>query len=173
MSQFRIIFTVLFFTGFGLLLFQYLVVDLFYGVNFRSGSLQLKDASEGFALASAWAGTFAGEHTLLYYARQNTWIDFIWIAGYVGVLINLEYASMQKEKNKILNELLRASFFLTLIAGLLDIIENGFLLFDFNHLESAEKFFSPAYYSYPKWILAGIVVLILAVSFVKRKVAKA
>src|SRR5207237_4745 len=129
----------------------YLLVDQFYGVHFRVGSIQLKNAGEGFALASAWATIVAGDHTLLYYAKQNTLIDFIWIVGYAGVLINLAYASMQKEKNNVLNELLRLCFFLALLAGLLDVVENGILLFDFNHLVSPEKFYSSAYYSYPKW----------------------
>lgn len=172
MNQFRILFTTLFITGFILLLYQYLVVDQFYGVSFRVGSIQLKNAADGFALAAAWSTTFAGDHSLLYYARQNTWIDFIWIAGYVGVLINLSYASMQKEKNKVLNELLRSCFFLALLAGLFDVIENVFLLFDFNHLTNADQFFSSIYYSYPKWILSGVVVLILLASLANRKLAK-
>jgi hypothetical protein len=167
MSQFRKIFVALFIIGFVLLLWQYLVVDQFYGKDFPITSIQLKNAATGFAMASAWAITFAGDHSLLYYARQNTWIDFIWIAGYAGVLINAAYYLMQREKDKTLNELLRLCFFLALLAGLLDLIENGILLFDFNHLVSAKQFYSSAYVSYPKWILSGIVVLIVAVSYVR------
>lgn len=172
MNQFRKFFTALFIAGFVLLFYQYLVIDQFYGIPFRVGSIQFKNAAEGFSLANMWSSSFAGDHNLLYYARQNTWIDFIWIAGYVGVLVNLAYALMQRENSKLLNELLRGCFFLAFVAGLLDVIENCILLFDFSHLKDPDHFYSSMYFSYPKWALAGIVALTLLIASFKRLFSK-
>jgi hypothetical protein len=75
----------------------------------------------------------------------------------------------QKEKNKTQNKLLRWNMHLAIIAGILDVMENIILLWDFGNYYPGEYFISPRYISYPKWLLIGWIISIWIISIIKRK----
>ena len=103
--------------------------------------------------------------TALDAVRLNTRWDFLFIVGYVTVLINLSYAQMQRESRPSVNTLLRFNFALAVLAGLSDSIENFILLRDMLPYNVCDDVYtSPHYFSLWKFIFGGAAVIILIFS---------
>jgi hypothetical protein len=73
---------------------------------------------------------------------------------------------------KNLNNWPRFCFVLAIITGVLDVIENIILLHDMRHYFEEKEFITSMYVSYPKWILAGVVILIWVISIGNRLIKK-
>jgi hypothetical protein len=148
---------------FGVMAFDiYKVIDL--KMQHMPGSvlsLEFMNKTEGLAQIQEWAG-FWTDHwtTALHEARLNTRWDFVFIFGYVCVLIFVSYGQMQRESRPVVNNLLRLSFLLIILAGLLDCTENIILLGDMARYNVGHYYLSSFWVSLPKWILAGWVVLV-------------
>ncbi|HEV2480895.1 MAG TPA: hypothetical protein VGS79_14565 [Puia sp.] len=103
--------------------------------------------------------------TALDQVRLNTRWDFLFIVGYVTVLINLSYAQMQNESRSWANTLLRFNFPLAIFAGLCDVTENFILLRDMlPYIVCKDNYISPYYFSSLKFIFGGAAVIILLFS---------
>lgn len=129
--------------------------------------LEFVNATDGKALLEAWAiKSPTYKTTLLQEAIKNTRWDFLFIIGYVAVIIMLSYNQMQREPRVWLNELLRLNFLLAIIAGLLDVLENLRLLYNMAPDSIGKEFLSSYWFALPKWILVGWVTLVWLVSLV-------
>ena len=155
---------------FGVMAFDiYQVIDLKV-LQHMPGSmlgLEFMSKTEGLAQIREWAD-FRTDHwtTALHEARLNTRWDFVFIFGYVSVLIFVSYGQMQRESRFWLNALLRLSFPLIILAGLLDCTENIILLGDMARYNVGHYYLSSFPVSLPKWVLAGWVVLVWLFSVV-------
>ena len=137
--------------------------------DFEILKLEFADSSEGKALLTKWSETpasctAADEGTLLHQAQINTYVDFVFIFSYVGVMIFLSYSRMQREGRKTLNNLLRLNFFLAIIAGLLDVIENFILLCDMHHYYPGKCYCPAVCIATVKFVLCGWIILVWLVS---------
>ena len=132
--------------------------------------LEFVNATDGRALISEWEGTpTVNKTTLVQEAIKNTRWDFLFIIGYVSVIIMLSYSQMQREPKAALNELLRLNFLLAIVAGLLDVTENTLLLYNMAPHSIGKVFLSTYWFALPKFILAGWATLVWLVSLVSAR----
>jgi len=141
-----------------------------YSPGFHLIKIQLAGSSEGADMLKSWYQKSVDSWSLLDYARANTYIDFLFIIAYAGLLCSISYHLMQSERHGFINELLRWCLPMSLLAGFLDVLENGILLFDMHHYQPGHIFYPSMYVSYPKWILSGLVLFIWLISFMARLV---
>jgi len=141
-----------------------------YSSGYNFGTIELAGTSEGAAILQNWYNSKVDSWSLLDYARANTYMDFLFIIAYAGLLCSISYHLMQREKHVFINELLRWCLPMSLLAGFLDFVENGILLFDMHHFQPGHIFYPSMYVSYPKWILSGLVLFIWIISFTARLV---
>ena len=144
----------------------YLVFSLVQGRHIQSHgdkldiiSLEFADKNEGAAILEDWYANKVDTKNLLSHARTNTIADFLFIIGYVGVLIIISNYIMQRQRKLVLNEMLRACFVLALLAGLLDLVENFILLYNMHHYVPGSEYISTKFISYTKFGCIGMILL--------------
>ena len=121
------------------------------------------DAGKEKAVFSSW-----NEAQLLPVVRRVNWFDFAFVFFYVAILFMLSNRQVRKESSVVLNALLRANFFFVVVAGLVDLIENSFLLYNTYHWN--DDFINVWWVTWLKFLLVGWTVLVWLVSFVKTRV---
>jgi len=149
-------------------LIQYLYAYFILKADLNIFGLETADRNDGGMMLYQWYLFRTNGVDLIHYARVNIIADFFFIIAYVGVILIISYALMQKEKNPFLNNLLRLDILLAFIAGILDIIENIILLYDTGNYYPGEYFISSMWVSYPKWILIIWIILSWLISLSKR-----
>jgi hypothetical protein len=128
-------------------------------------ALELANREEGKFLLSQWAELKTCHNTtLLAEADRIIRWDFVFIVGYICVLIIVSYLQMQKEPRARLNNLLRLNFPLAIITGLLDATENLFLLYNMLSWNIGENFYPVRTIAIIKFTLAGWAILVWLIS---------
>jgi hypothetical protein len=123
-------------------------------------ALEMAPADKLPAIFAGWSAAPIHDHTIFDEARSNTRVDFLFIVCYVGVLVIVSYKLLQRQKNPILNDLLRLCILLAFVAGILDAVENVILLGDFTRFANGEgPLHSAAIVAIPKWILLLLIIL--------------
>lgn len=130
-------------------------------------AFETADQAKTYDIVQRWDISRWGQHDVITGMKLFTGIDFIYIIVYSYVLITLSYDRMQWEQNVFLNNLLRLNFPMAVLAGLFDVIENILFLFNMEHYDLPGGYVSIAPFTYAKWTLIGIVVLIWIVSKIK------
>lgn len=105
---------------------------------------------------------------LLSLAKKMIWIDFLYIFFYVAVIITVSGRQVRNESSVTLNALLRANFFVAILAGLLDVTENILLLYNIYHFN--KSYLSTCWIAGWKFILVGWIILVWLISFLKSKI---
>jgi len=150
---------------FGIMSFQGKVLQHFSGKGIIN--LELANKDTGVEIIALWSDTLYGDQTLLSIAQKNTHLDFLFILVYVVLIMTLSNSQMQREKTSWLNELLRLNLFLAFLIGSLDVIENIRLLHSFHHPGNMAEFWRTDFIAWPKFVLAGWVILIYVSSVIK------
>jgi hypothetical protein len=154
-------------TGFLVLLLVFSYYE-YYFLNAKLSSIicfEFANANKGKEILSQWNS--AG---LLSVAKWMTWLDFVYIFCYVGIIIIFSNTQIRKEPSIGLNALLRANFFFAFLAGFLDVIENISLLYNIQSREAS--YLSLAWITWLKFILIGWTILVWLISFVKSKIKR-
>ncbi|TBO41039.1 hypothetical protein [Pedobacter kyonggii] len=149
----------------GVMSFQGKVLQHFSGKGIIN--LELANKDTGVEIVSLWSDTLYGDQTLLNIAQKNTHLDFLFVVVYVLLIITLSNSQMQREKTSWLNELLRFNLFLAFLIGSLDVIENIRLLHSFHHPGNMAEFWRTDFIAWPKFVIAGWVILIYVFSVIK------
>jgi hypothetical protein len=150
-------------------------IDQFVEINYQQGihppfiGLQFADKTEGQELISRWNTTPTRHGTMvLQEAILNTEWDFLFILSYMYLLISLSYNEMQRQRSPVLNTLLRFSFPLAIITGLLDTIEDIILLNDMKPWNIGHYFYPSYPVSLAKFIIAGWIIVVWLLSMLAR-----
>lgn len=122
--------------------------------------IELATKDQGTRIVSAWSSIKYQERPLLDEARYDTYWDFLFILTYVALIIVESKSFMLLEPVYWLNELLRMNFFFAVIAGLLDVLENIFILHNISSYTEPCSYISSLYPSALKFILSAWCVLI-------------
>ena len=130
-------------------------------------ALEFANKVEGKEILKTWQETQLSRRTVLETGRVMTYWDMLYPLFYVSLLIMLSNRQMQRESYYPLNMLLRMNLPVVVLAGLLDYVENGFLLYDMNHPAMSDPYFSTTMISWIKFILLGWAILVWLVSVVK------
>ncbi|NII82385.1 MULTISPECIES: hypothetical protein [unclassified Pedobacter] len=149
----------------GVMSFQGKILQQFSGKGIINLELAKKDT--GVEIIALWSDTLYGDQTLLNLAQKNTHFDFLFIFVYVVLIMTLSNAQMQREKASWLNELLRLNLFLAFLIGSLDVIENIRLLHSFHHPRDIAEFWRTDFIAWPKFVIAGWVILVYVFSIIK------
>lgn len=135
-------------------------------------NLELATKDTGVEIIALWSDTLYGDQTLLNIAQKNTHLDFLFVLVYVVLIMTLSNSQMQREKTSWLNELLRLNLFLAFLIGSLDVIENIRLLHSFHHPGNMAEFWRTDFIAWPKFVIAGWVILIYVFSVIKGYMSK-
>lgn len=154
----------------GVMSFQGKVLQHFSGKGIIN--LELADKDTGVEIISLWSDILYGDQTLLNVAKKNTHLDFLFIFVYVVLIMTLSNSQMQREKTTWLNELLRLNLFLAFLIGSLDVIENIRLLHSFHHPGNMAEFWRTDFIAWPKFVIAGWVILVYVFSVIKGYMSK-
>jgi len=149
----------------GIMSYQGKVLQHFSGKGIIN--LELANKDTGVEIIALWSDILYGDQTLLSIAQKNTHLDFLFILVYVVLIMTLSNSQMQREKTSWLNELLRLNLFLAFLIGSLDVIENIRLLHSFHHPGNMAEFWRTDFIAWPKFVLAGWVILIYVFSVIK------
>ncbi|HVS95777.1 MAG TPA: hypothetical protein VHE54_04800 [Puia sp.] len=171
----RILHYLAWFSFVGVFLFdvwQYIDIHVLQHIHADLFGLSLASREKGLALLDDWSRvTTRTGASVLDAARLNTRWDYLFIFGYVCVLVILSYSRMQREPRPWLNTLLRLNFLLAFLAGLLDAIENAILLTDMAPCNIGNTFFPSRPFSLAKFILGAWAVLVLLFSVTTSRLA--
>jgi hypothetical protein len=96
-------------------------------------------------------------------------LDYLLIAFYVFLMINCSNHQMNKERNLILNNLLRFNIALSIDTGILDIAENVIMM---RNIRSINEFFPSVVISIVKFPFAGWIILVWLVSMGKSALSR-
>ena len=153
-------------TGFLAILLLFIYNGRFFSQAEASGIVhfELATVTNGKLILTSWEK--AG---LLPIALRIIWFDFAYIFFYVAILITLSNLQIRKESSVAFNALLRSNFFFAFIAGLLDIFENIFMLYNI-YSWSDREYISSRWIASLKFILIAWVVLVWLISFIKSKI---
>jgi hypothetical protein len=130
-------------------------------------ALEFAKPAEGRAMLRQWEQTRIGEGTLLDYARTDTWVDFLFIIGYVSVLVIVSSHLRRQENRPWLRTVLQWSLPLAVLAGMLDVVENILLLINMQG-DAGGAFISTRFVAGLKFFLIGMVLLIWLFVFLAR-----
>lgn len=160
MSNYRMIIWWLFISTFIFLFGEGLYIHFIHHLSLNIIGLELADKVKGTTLLLYFHEHHVNGMSLIYYAIVNTYVDYFFILGYVGIIFIITGNILHRQQNGFLRTLLRLCFYFGGIAGVLDLVENSILLMDLHQYYTGKDYVSAMYVSYPKWILAGVVVLI-------------
>ncbi|NRF37146.1 hypothetical protein [Pedobacter foliorum] len=140
--------------------------------NYGIVHLELANTELGVQILKEWHQCHYGELTLLDVARNHTRLDFLFIFTYVSLIISMSNWQMQREQRMLFNELLRFNLFITVLAGLLDFIENFRILHNFQHIGAESEYWATNWLSSVKFGLIGFAILVFLISLLtmRRKV---
>ena len=140
---------------------QYIDLRVIQHIHAGITSLEFASREQGLSLLADWSRvTTRTGATVLDLARRNTRWDFLFIFGYVSVLVIVSYNRMQREPRPWLNTLLRLNFLLAILTGALDVLENAILLTDMAPYNIGNAFYSSYPISLAKFLLAAWAVLV-------------
>jgi len=159
------VFAIFFFT------WQYLYV-LSWGHKLDIFGLEFASNNDGRVLLQDWNRTIVDTENILHYAKVNTWVDFLFIIGYVGVAVLISKSLMQGERNPRFNEIIRMCYLLAFLIGFLDVVENIILLSDMYHYREDKAYVGTALLSTTKFTIVGLLFIIWLVALIRRVIAK-
>lgn len=153
---------IIFVIVFSILAFQdhTLIKNTGYGIV----HLELANTETGVQIIKEWHHCRYGESTLLDVAHNHTRLDFLFIFAYVALIISMSNWQMQRERRMLFNELLRFNLFITVLAGLLDFIENFRILHNFQHIGSESEYWGTNWLSSVKFGLIGFAIVVFLIS---------
>jgi len=125
----------------------------------RVEAFEFASRTEAKQIVQSWKDAPA-MHTV----TSSIWLDYLFIAFYVLLMINCSNHQMNLERNLILNNLLRLNIALAIDTGLLDIAENVIMM---HNIRSIEDHIPTALIATLKFILAGWIILVWIVSILK------
>jgi len=140
-------------------------LGLYFYIWFVSGhwlnlfSIETASVSTLRKTFNQWLAIRVEGSNLLHFAKVGTYIDFLWILGYAGVLTMVTYAVMQRQRNPSINNLLRFTLLLPLLAALFDVFENIILLYDMHSYTPYKKLISSMGPAWIKWTLIIFILL--------------
>ncbi|WP_214226116.1 hypothetical protein [Pedobacter sp. B4-66] len=137
--------------------------------NYGIVHLELANTELGVQILKEWHQCHYGELMLLDVARNHTRLDFLFIFTYVSLIISMSNWQMQREQRMLFNELLRFNLFITVLAGLLDFIENVRILHNFQHIGSESEYWATNWLSLVKFGLIGFAILVFLISLLTMK----
>ena len=135
-------------------------------VNFNIVPLELAGVDKGKAILTDWYETPSG--SLIPYARVNTIADYFLIIGYTGVLLMISARLRQGQPGPVLFKWLHYCTRFAVAAAILDLFENGILLFDMHHYLPCKDFVSARYVSMGKWGLIILIIIVWIITLVRR-----
>lgn len=166
MQNLRMIIRVLFISTFIFLFGEGLYIHFVHHMNLNIIGLETANTIRGTELLAYFYGHSISGRNLIYYAQLNTYVDFLFIIGYAGMMIIITNNLLRRVKHQYLCMALRTCLLMTIAAGILDIFENSILLSDMHGYYPGKAYVSSMYVSYSKWILAGTVFVIWIVAFI-------
>ena len=142
-------------------------ISLMIVLGAKSFSLRSKqvDTVEAFEMANyaeakkilqSWNDA-AVKHTV----TNSIKLDYLFITFYVLLMLNCSSHQMNKERNLILNNLLRFNIALSIDTGILDIAENIIMM---HNIRSIDEYFPTAVISIMKFTFAGWIIVVWLVS---------
>jgi hypothetical protein len=155
------VFAILFF------IWQYLYV-LSWGQKLDIFGLEFASNNEGRMLLQEWNRLIVDTENILHYAHVNTWVDLLFIIGYVGVAVLISKSLMQSERNQVFNEIIRMCYLLAFLIGFLVVVENIILLSDMYHYREGKAYVSPALLSTMKFVIVACLFLIWLIALIRR-----
>lgn len=132
--------------------------------NYGIVHLELANTDLGVQILKEWHQCHYGALTLLDIARNHTRLDFLFIFAYVSLIISMSNWQMQRERRMLFNEMLRFNLLITVLAGLLDFIENFRILHNFQHIGSRSEYWGTNWLSSVKFGLIGFAILVFLIS---------
>ena len=122
-------------------------------------AFELADRANAISIVQSW-----DDPVVKHIAVSSIKLDFLFIAFYVLLMINCSNHQMNKERNLVLNNLLRFNIALAFVTCVLDVSENLIML---NNIESINDFFPTRLIALLKFLFAGWIVVVWAVSVFK------
>ena len=122
-------------------------------------AFEMANRSEAEAMLQSWNGASV-EHNVITTIK----LDYLFIAFYVLLMINCSNHQMNKERNLILNNLLRFNIALSIDTGMLDIAENVIMM---HNIRDIDHYIPTVLISILKFAFAGWIIIIWVVSLVK------
>ena len=119
-------------------------------------AFEVADRADATAIVQSWKDPLI-KHT----AVSSIKLDFLFIACYVLLMINCSNHQMNKERNLVLNNLLRLNIALAVVTCILDVSENFIML---HNIRSIEDFFPTRVIAILKFLFAGWIVGVWVVS---------
>lgn len=132
--------------------------------NYGIVHIELANTDLGVQILKEWHQCHYGASTLLDIASNHTRLDFLFIFSYVSLIISMSNWQMQRERRMLFNELLRFNLLITVLAGLLDFIENFRILHNFQHIGSQSEYWGTNWLSSVKFGLIGFAILVFLIS---------
>jgi len=133
--------------------------------------LTVADQVKAKEILLSWQYTKVPAGNLIDTTRTIIHYDYLFILFYVILLIKLSHDWMNRESWYPLNVLLRLNLPIIVLAGLFDIIENGILLYNLNQWPSL-NYVRTTWFTFPKFLLAGWVLLVWVVAMIKMSIQK-
>ena len=122
-------------------------------------AFEMASRSEAETMLQSWNGVSV-MHTVI----TSIKLDYLFIVFYVLLMINCSNHQMNRERNLILNNLLRFNIALSIDTGILDIAENVIMM---HNIRSIDDYFPTMWISTLKFIFAGWIIVVWVVSVLK------
>ncbi|HMG89319.1 MAG TPA: hypothetical protein VK589_04645 [Chryseolinea sp.] len=125
-------------------------------------AFEFANKQEAPAIIRSWE-----DKKVMYTVKSSIWLDYAFLVFYVLLMINCSNHQMNREQNRVLNNLLRLNIPLAVASGALDFAENSIML---HNIRSIEDYFPTALISTLKFALAGWIVVVWIFAVIKRRV---
>jgi len=119
-------------------------------------AFEMASRSEAVAMLQSWKDV-----SVTHIVVTSIKLDYLFVAFYVLLMLNCSSHQMNKERNLILNNLLRFNIALSIVTGILDIVENVIMMHNIN---SIDEFFPTVVISILKFAFAGWIIIVWLVS---------
>ena len=125
---------------------------------------EMASRSEAEAILQSW-----NDISVMRTVITSIKLDYLFLAFYVLLMINCSNHQMNKERNLILNNLLRLNIALSIGTGILDIAENVIMM---HNIRSIDEYFPTVVISIMKFAFAGWIIVVWFISVVKGVVTR-
>jgi len=122
-------------------------------------AFEMASRSEAEAILQSW-----NDVSVMHTVTSSIKLDYLFIAFYVLLMLNCSNHQMNKERNLILNNLLRFNIALSIDTGILDIVENVIMM---HNIRSIDEYFPTVVISVLKFAFAGWIIVVWLISVVK------
>ena len=122
-------------------------------------AFEMASRSEAVAMLQSWK-----DASVTHIVVTSIKLDYLFVAFYVLLMLNCSNHQMNKERNLILNNLLRFNIALSIDTGILDIVENVIMM---HNIRSIDEYFPTVVISVLKFALAGWIIVVWLFSVVK------